>query len=155
MNLENLSNNRFSNKVLLRIMAIVALVGVADTIYLTANRYFGAETKCLLTEGCDVVLNSKYSEFIGIPLAVWGLVFYAGFFILINMVDIYDKRFLVGIFIVFGIVGFVSSLIFLSIQLFVLRALCFYCLMSFISSTILFILAIMFSRRSKLQENQY
>jgi uncharacterized membrane protein len=152
MNLKNLLNKQSGNKMLLRAMAVIALIGVADTVYLTANRYFGAEVKCLLTEGCEIVLSSKYSEWLGLPLAVWGLLFYAAFFILINLFDIYEERFLVRILVIFAILGFISSLVLLYVQLFLIKAVCFYCLISLISSTTLYILAIMFSRRYKLQE---
>jgi uncharacterized membrane protein len=129
-------------------MAIVSLVGVADTVYLAANHYWGSEIRCLLTEGCEVVLNSKYSELNGMPLAVLGLIFYAGFFILINTYDIYQNKFLAKIMAVLGISGLSLSVALLYIQLFLLKAVCFYCLISLISSTMLSVLAIMINRRS-------
>ena len=150
-NFLNSFNNRWSNKILLRIMAIVALVGVVDTIYLTVNYYFGTGVQCLLLEGCEVVLTSQYSEILSIPLAVLGLVFYAGIFVLVNWYDIYQERYLLKWIVAAGTVGFIASLVFLHIQLFMLRALCFYCLTSLTFSTLLFLLATILFNQNKIK----
>lgn len=143
MSLNQLLNRRWETKIILRVMAIITLIGVADTAYLTANYYFGGEVKCLITEGCEVVLTSPYSKILSIPLAVFGLIFYAGMFIVINALDIYREKYILKVMIVGGIIGFLASLVFLYIQLFILKALCFYCLVSLATSTVLFILAIL------------
>ena len=136
--LQNLLNNHWNSRLILRIIAVVALIGIIDTAYLTANYYFGSETKCLITEGCEIVLTSQYSKILGIPLSVLGLVFYAGIFILVSMVDIYNSELILKFLIAGGVIGFGMSLVFLYIQLFLLEALCFYCLISFSSSTVVF-----------------
>src|SRR3989344_630597 len=150
MNLKNSLSGRFSNKILLRVMAIIALIGVADTAYLTADYYFGTGVQCLLLEGCKVVLTSSYSVIMGIPLVVFGLVFYTVIFILVNLTDLYGGRFFQKILALVGVAGFVASLFFLYLQVFVIGELCFYCLVSLGSSTSIFILAALFSRNLKL-----
>ena len=139
MILSFLSKKLSNNKILLRIIAVAAAIGVADTVYLTADRYFGTGVQCFLLEGCEIVLKSRYSEIAGIPLAVLGLIFYIGIFVLINAFDIYRNSSLLKILKTGGVVGFVASVIFLSIQIFVLKAVCIYCLISFGSSTAIFI----------------
>ena len=84
MILNQLLNNRLSNKALLRLIVIFTLIGFVDTAYLTADHYFGTGVKCVLLEGCDVVLLSQYSKIFEIPLAAIGFAFYVGVFILIN-----------------------------------------------------------------------
>ena len=143
MNLNQLLNRRWETKTILRVMAIVTLIGVADTAYLASNYYFGGEVKCLITEGCEVVLTSPYSKILSVPLAIFGLIFYAGMFAVINALDIYQEKYMLKALIAGGIIGFSASLVFLYIQLFVLDALCFYCLISLATSTVLFILAIL------------
>lgn len=151
MNLGNLLKNQLNSKVLLRIMAIAVLVGVVDTVYLTANYYLGSEVKCLVIEGCEVVLTSQYSRILGVPLAFFGLLFYSVMFILINAADIYRYRKLSWLMLAGGTVGFGASLVFLYLQVFVLDTLCFYCLTSLASSTVLFVSAIMYMKL----ENSY
>ena len=152
MSLNYLFKIRLSNKILTRIMAIVALIGVADTVYLTTNYYFGNEIQCLITKGCEVVLTSQYSKIFSIPLMLLGLIFYVGIFILVNTLDIYqDSRYVLKALVVGVTIGFAASLVFLYIQLFILKALCFYCLISLVSSTTLFILvAVLLKNRNKI-----
>ena len=47
------------------------------------------------------------------------------------------------------LVGFLATLWFLSLQLFVIKAICFYCIISAVTSTLLFILAIWLRRITK------
>ena len=130
------------NKVLLRVMIVVALIGMIDALYLTADYYFGVGIKCLVTSGCEQVLTSKYSSLWGIPVAVFGLLFYISVFLLANLEDIYQKKIYAEALMWMTSLGFVVSMALLYTQLFLIRALCFYCIISAISSTVLFILAI-------------
>lgn len=149
INFLNLLNKHWSNKILIRAMFIIALIGIADTIYLTSDHYLGTGIQCLLVEGCDIVLASQYSSILGIPLALIGLIFYAGMFVLINLFDIYENKYTTMMLLAGGIVGFASSLVFLYLQIFVIKVLCIYCLTSLASSTVLFVLAtILFRRRA-------
>ncbi len=141
-NLINSFNRRLNNKVLWTAILIVTLFGVADTAYLTFDHYFGEGVKCLITQGCEIVLTSQYSKIVGVPLALIGLLFYAGMFIIVNLIDIYQNKYLLKLLVAGGVVGFASSLVFLYLQLFVLKALCFYCLLSFGSSTTLLMLGV-------------
>ena len=143
-----LFNRLLDNKIIGRIIMAVSLVGFADSVYLTVDHYFGIGVLCYLVHGCDVVLKSEYSQLFGVPLAIFGIIFYSCVFVIINLVDIYQKDKFVKLLYVIGIVGFIASIIFLYLQLFVIEALCFYCLVSLGSSTIIFILSILLYNRS-------
>lgn len=56
--------------------AILALVGVADSVYLTAHHYTAEPVPCSIIEGCEQVLTSGYAEIAGIPLAAFGAAAY-------------------------------------------------------------------------------
>lgn len=142
MNLNSLYKIRLSNKVALRIIAVSSLVGFADALYLTANHYLGDGVRCFITSGCEKVLTSQYSSFFGIPISVFGLAFYALVFVLVNLLDIYGKDLVAKALVGLTFSGFFSSVVLLCLQLFVIRAICFYCIVSLISSTVIFILAI-------------
>ena len=148
MILNQLLNNRLSNKALLRLIVIFTLIGFADTAYLTADHYFGTGVKCVLLEGCDVVLLSQYSKIFEIPLAAIGFAFYVGVFILINLFDIYRNNLLLKLLVLAGASGFIVSLILLYVQIFIIGALCVYCLVSVASSTAIFITAIFLNKNS-------
>ena len=54
----------------------VALTGLAIAAYLTYARYAGAQLYCS-TGGCETVQHSRYATVAGIPVAVLGLAAYA------------------------------------------------------------------------------
>jgi uncharacterized membrane protein len=120
---------------------LVALVGFADSTYLTIEHFQGVIPPCKVVEGCDTVLTSPYSEVFGIPVALGGSIFYLlvtiGAFAYLESKN--EKMLRLALLItVFGIL---ASLWFLILQAFVLKAYCTYCLLSIITSTTLFITA--------------
>jgi uncharacterized membrane protein len=52
--------------------AIVALVGVADAVYLTVHHYTAEPVPCTIVAGCEQVLTSQYATLGGILTAVLG-----------------------------------------------------------------------------------
>ena len=57
-------------------IGVVAIAGLGVSGYLTAVRYSG-DPACVVGGGCTTVQESEYSELVGIPVAVLGLVAYA------------------------------------------------------------------------------
>lgn len=129
-----------SDKILIGLF-IFALLGFADTSYLSAKQYIvGEAVPCSIVEGCEQVLNSAYSKVGPIPLAFFGLAYY---FIILLLTAIYWEFKLDTIARVLGwltALGFIFSLALLAIQAFVLNAYCTYCLISFVTSSVLFAL---------------
>lgn len=58
--------------------AAVAVVGLGIAGYLTAVHYGGGEPVCAIAHGCAVVQSSEYAELAGVPVALLGLLGYAG-----------------------------------------------------------------------------
>ena len=141
------------NKFLIRAIIGVSLIGVADTLYLILNSLYGDKVKCLLVGGCETVLTSKFSIFAGIPLSWWGLVFYVSVFLVINLFDIYSSRKWLKLLGLMSVAGFLVSVSLLYIQIFEIKALCFYCLTSFTTSTIIFILTLVLTQKYKRADN--
>ena len=56
-------------------VAALALAGAAVAGYLTWVRYSGATIACT-TGGCETVQSSSYSEIVGVPVALLGLLGY-------------------------------------------------------------------------------
>src|SRR4030088_2162799 len=59
-------------KRLYAVAAIVALLGLADGIYLTVEHITGRTAECIASSGCQDVLSSKYAAMGPIPLAALG-----------------------------------------------------------------------------------
>jgi len=119
------------------IIIILSLAGFGISLYLAITHYLGIAVPCSITQGCEAVLSSKYSSLLGLPLSVWGGVFFTGVIgssLLANHYLKWQKllKVLLGI-------GAVASLIFLSIQFFVLRQVCQYCATVDVLTVIIFL----------------
>ena len=123
-------------------IAIAAFIGFLDSSYLTVNHYSGAELNCSLTKGCGEVTTSEYSKIFGIPLALLGMLYYIS--VLITAFAYFDtkKKVLLKLLLPLTSAGILASAYFVYLQLFVIHAICQYCMLSAITSTLLFILAI-------------
>jgi uncharacterized membrane protein len=128
---------------------LIALIGFVDAVYLTASHYSGITPPCFITQGCDVVTTSAYSKILGVPVALLGVVFYLTNLILALI--FLDKKTvsIPKILPWFTAIGFLSTLWFLYAQLFIIKSLCSYCLISAATSTLLFILAIFMNMKAK------
>jgi uncharacterized membrane protein len=111
----------------LRISAsAVAALGVAASGYLTWAHYRGSQVACIAGGGCETVQESSYAEIAGIPVALVGLLGYATILALIAW-DAPTAR-LVAASLAF--VGLLFSGYLLVLQLFVIDALCTWCVVN-------------------------
>jgi len=118
------------------------MVGIADTLYLSYYHLLGLTPGCAL-KGCEVVLNSQYAKLFDVPLGYLGLVFYAYMFglILLLAIDQNSRGLRIG-FLGYTAIGALCSLSFEGIQVFIIGAICQYCLISAITTFTLFGLAV-------------
>jgi uncharacterized membrane protein len=105
--------------------AIVALAGLVVAGYLTWVHFDDAALVCVLDGGgCETVQESAYAEIAGVPVAALGLVAYA---IVLGLVawDTPDARLGAAML---AVVGLLFSMYLLALQLFVIDAVCAWCL---------------------------
>jgi len=121
--------------------ALLALVGVADSVYLTVQHLLGNTLRCTLTSGCSEVLGSPYASLGGVPLAAFGAVAYFTAFSLATLSAFgYTKaRTLLAVLVASM---FAVTLWLLYLQAFVLRAFCQYCLLSAAVTTLLAVVVV-------------
>lgn len=120
---------------------VVSFLGFLDATYLVAQQYLGTIPPCVITTGCETVLTSEYSVILGIPLALLGSVYYLLLFLLaIFSLDM--KREIIRLAAFLTPIGFLASLYFIYLQLFVIQEICSYCIVSAATSTILFIIGL-------------
>ena len=60
------------------ILVLLALIGFGISVYLATSEIIGVSVPCGITGGCDQVLQSKYSKLLGVPLAMWGVLYFFG-----------------------------------------------------------------------------
>ena len=124
------------------LVALVALVGLVDASYLTAEHLSGNSVRCMIVSGCDEVLQSSYSTVAGgVPVAAVGALAYFAAFSLSTLAAYgYDgaRRLLVPLVAVM----FLATVWFVYLQAFVIRAYCVYCLLSAAVTTTLTLLVL-------------
>jgi uncharacterized membrane protein len=113
------------------VLLALAMVGLGDTLYLSYFQYLNLVPGCAIG-GCEEVLTSVYSKFMGVPLSYIGLVYYAYLFCLSILMTIEpNSRALALGALAYTAIGFVRSVLFIFyIQLTLIGALCFYCAIS-------------------------
>lgn len=121
------------------IAALVALIGMLDSIYLTVHHYTAEPVPCSLTNGCEMVLTSAYAEIAGIPIALFGAVAYFVAFSLALLSAFGDSR----MWKLFGLqsavmAGFSAWLLY--VQGALIGYFCQFCLLSAGSSITLFLI---------------
>lgn len=121
--------------------AIVALIGLADAIYLTVHHYTAEPVPCSLITGCEQVLTSSYAEIYGIPLAIFGAFAYLTAFIL-ALVSAFGNRLVWTLFGLQVVIMTIFTGWLLYVQAYIIEAFCQFCLISAATTFTLFIIFI-------------
>lgn len=117
---------------------ILSLIGFVDSTYLSLAYFRGENLSCTFTNGCEKVTTSAYSVILGTPLALIGLIFYALVFVVLVAYWDFEKKFLLEWLYWLAMIAFGVSLWLTAVQVFALKALCQYCLLSATTSTLIF-----------------
>lgn len=119
----------------------LSLIGLADSLYLTVKHYTHSDINCSIFNGCDLVTTSTYSTILGAPVALLGIIFYGLIFAFVLMHSrLRSKKSLISLLSISSI-GFLMSMWFVYVQVFILEAICLYCVVSAGISTTIFILS--------------
>jgi uncharacterized membrane protein len=121
--------------------AAVALVGLGDAVYLTAKHFTDEKLPCSLITGCEQVLTSEYAEIFGIPTAAFGALAYFLAFSLALLAAFGNRK----MWLFYGlltVVMFLFTVWLVYLQAFVIEAFCQFCLLSALTTTLLFIIAL-------------
>lgn len=131
-----------NQKLLLGLILILAFLGIADSWYLAESALNGVAPACDVTilSGCEQVSQSPYSKLFGVPLGVYGTLFYSLIFAGAALLTLYRKRRAYVALYLLGIGGFCASLVFVLIQAFLIGSFCIYCMLSAVLSVALFAL---------------
>ena len=137
----------------LKIAAVIFLIagalGFLDATYLTVEHYRGDIPPCTIA-GCEIVLTSGQSKILGVPVALLGALYYLTLLILAIAYLDRKNNLLIRLAAYGTIVGFALSGYFVYLQLFVLNAICQYCMISAGTSTVLFIIGMFILSQTRL-----
>jgi len=149
--LDNSSKNSSKLNKIYFIFPIFALIGFIDSVYLAA-KYYSGNISCSLISGCQEVLSSPYSEIAGVPVALLGALYYLFILIAIMLYIDSQNKWALKIVSVFPTIGFLFSIWLTYLQAYVIKSFCQYCILSALTSTILFILSIMIINKKEAKQ---
>jgi uncharacterized membrane protein len=118
-----------ARSILYVLASLVALVGLAEAIYLTVNYLTGEAILCGDSTDCGKVLGSKYAKIFHIPLAAVGALAYLVAFTFATFGAFGQSRARL-LFALHVSTMFAVTLWLLYLQAFVIHAFCRYCLFS-------------------------
>lgn len=113
-----------SDRALRLAAGLVALAGIGVAGYLTWAHFADSSVLCVAGGGCETVQESEYAEIAGIPVAVLGLGAYVTILALV-LWDSVEARLAAA---ALAFVGLLFSLYLLALQLFVIEAVCIWCM---------------------------
>ena|SRR3989344_8306269 len=126
------------SRVLSTVLLVTAFLGFMDSAYLTFEKLNNSIPPCSLVDGCEKVLTSPYSSVYGVPLSAFGALFYLCVFVLVFVIrESPNPRWFQLLWLLANF-GFIFSLMLLYIQIAVIGSYCFYCLLSILTSSIIF-----------------
>lgn len=127
------------------ILAFLSLAGFFVALYLALYKFgvFG-ELKCRIS-GCETVNTSKWAMLFGLPVAAWGVAFYVAGFItaMISLSERYiaSKKIALINMLMCGF-GVLFSAWLTYLELYVIHAICMWCVSSAIIVTLMFITSV-------------
>lgn len=128
-----------------RAMFALAVAGLVVAGLLWYWHAQNAEVPCT-TAGCDKVAQHPTSRLFGVPVAAYGTLFYLSFALLCAVrpsVSAEKQRLFAHLLLLWGSTGFVVSAYLTYLELFVIHAICQWCVVSAIIATALFALSIL------------
>jgi uncharacterized membrane protein len=127
------------------VMALVALCGLFVATYLALYKMGIIGTLVCNVGSCEQVQSSRWATFLGQPVALWGV----GFYVLVLALSFaaVQERWLESRGLMLALVlltgwGLLFSAWLTYLELFVIRAICQWCVVSAILAAVLFILAL-------------
>jgi len=124
------------------IVAALALAGIFVSLYLTLYKLgVIGELSCSIGS-CETVNTSKWSRFLGLPVAAWGLLFYLDVFavaLLSTLPRFEDERAFSIVLVAESLVGVLFSAWLTYLELGVIHAICIWCVTSAVIVTIIFV----------------
>lgn len=127
-------------------LAVLALAGVFVALYLLLYKLGMIGALNCSVGSCETVNTSKWATFLGLPVAGWGVAFYLGMFalaILSVQPQYADSRSMSQALVFVSATGVAFSAWLTYLELFVIHAVCQWCVVSAVIVTLIFVLAVL------------
>ncbi len=124
------------------IILFVGFLGFMLASYIHNKKKAKKKLICPMRSNCETVIHSDYSKILGIPVEILGMSYYAFVSIMYGMYNLFGLMYpLPCILLGISLSAFLFSLYLISIQAFVIKQWCAWCLTSAFISTIIFVLS--------------
>lgn len=133
-------------------VAILSVAGIAVSFYLLTVHWGWWSAVCLGVGDCEAVNTSRFSEFLGLPVALWGIGAYVA--LLAASLAVLRQKFSPwaarGLFLI-AAVGVAFSIYLTYIEVFVLHEICPWCVLSAILVTLIAVLSALEMRAAEME----
>jgi uncharacterized membrane protein len=127
------------------IVAMLALAGIFISLYLTLYKLGVIGTLSCSIGSCETVNTSKWSLFLGLPVATWGLLFYLDVFVIALLGTVPRFEFepaLSMVLVIQAAIGVLFSAWLTYLELGVIHAICIWCVTSAVVVTLILIVSV-------------
>ena len=125
------------------ILAVLDIVGLLVASYLSVVELSGGVPTCGIISGCEEVAKSQYNNFLGVPVAVFGVLLSV---VLLGLALAWWKTDIYGLLLghyALSLVGVIFDGWFLYLQVFVIKAVCIWCVTYEVSLLPRFLIALL------------
>ncbi len=133
------------DKKLYWISVALTTFGIIDSIYMTIYKLTSNNAMCLGSGDCSSVNASPYSEVYGIPVALIGVLGYGAILAMLLLQNrtgkFFEQNSTMAVF-GFSLTGFAFTLYLIYLEIYVIRALCPFCIASQTTMTLLFLITL-------------
>jgi uncharacterized membrane protein len=139
-----------------RLTLLFALVGLADSLYLSWVKLSHTTALCLPGIGdCDKVNTSRYAELFGIPIAIFGALTYLALIAILLLHGRWALLRETHLYLVFGIglFGVLFSAYLTYLEIAVIHAICPFCVLSALMMVGIFCLSILRLSQDQARQN--
>ncbi len=127
-------------------IAVTALAGLFVSLYLLLYSLGVYGALVCGTGGCEVVQTSSYARFLGVPVAGWGVAWYV-LVVVVALLGVQarfaDEKWPDRWLLVLAALGLAFSVYLTGLELFVLHAICQWCVVSAVLTVVIFGLALL------------
>jgi uncharacterized membrane protein len=126
-------------------IAALALIGAFVALYLTMYKMGAIGHLACGLGGCERVNTSKWAVFAGAPVAVWGLAFYIATFVVAlagTSPSLAPRREISYLLAAMSFIGVAFSAWLTYLELYVIEAICKYCVTSAVIVTAIFLVSV-------------
>lgn len=141
---------QFSDNILLQVaIFMLATCGFFVAKHIRNHKKKNTPLVCPINFDCNTVVHSDYSKFLGMPVEIFGMIYYAIvslsylFFLLVPSLPDAIRFDMVAVLIILSLVAFLFSIYLIGVQIFILKKGCSWCIVSAFICLLIFILTML------------